>query len=233
MAVQRLWGEPEMMPQSPTSLQTFLTCPRQYEAKYITREVKFQDTDHTRFGTLLHAAIENYLKHGEPLPSILLPAMGTLARMRNIFLGAEVKLAVDFNGAPVDWGAKTAYQRCIVDAMLISRDQKTIICVDWKTGKKRDASMQHDFIKHCVAAHYPQVEKILTIFVYLFSGESDRQEYQPGGHLTQMKINMGLLSDAHLHNQFLPKPSGLCKNWCDVISCEFNGRKNDARETTA
>ena len=93
--------------------------------------------------------------------------------------------------------------------------------------------MQHDFIKHCVAAHYPQVEKILTIFVYLFSGESDRQEYQPGGHLTQMKVNMGLLSDAHLYNQFPPKPSGLCKQWCDVISCEFNGRKNDARETTA
>ena len=31
-----------MMPQSHTSLSCYTTCPRQYEAKYVTKEVKFE-----------------------------------------------------------------------------------------------------------------------------------------------------------------------------------------------
>lgn len=36
---------------SPTKLQTFKTCPYQYYAKYVSKEVKFADTPHTVFGT--------------------------------------------------------------------------------------------------------------------------------------------------------------------------------------
>ena len=56
--------------QSPTSLQTFLTCPKQYHAKYITKEVKFEQNVHAVFGDLVHKSLENYLKHKEPLPSV-------------------------------------------------------------------------------------------------------------------------------------------------------------------
>lgn len=220
-----------MMVQSPTSLQTWKTCPRQYEAKYITREVKFESNDNAKFGSLLHASIENYLKHSEPLPTILKPMEGTLARMKDIFLGAEVKLAIDFEKRPVDWSHLQAYQRCIVDAMLVSHDQKTIICVDWKTGKKRDAKIQHDFIKRCVAAHYPAVEKILTVFVYLFTGESDVQSYKPGEPLMSLDIDMGILQDCHAHKYFPPKKGGLCAKWCDVTSCEFNGKYKKPADT--
>ena len=71
-ATKRLARPQSMMTQSPTSLQTFLTCPKQYHAKYITKEVKFEQNDHATFGDLVHKSIENYLKHQEPLPTILL-----------------------------------------------------------------------------------------------------------------------------------------------------------------
>lgn len=211
-----------MMVQSPTSLSTFLTCPRQYEAKYITKEVKFESNDHAVFGDLVHKSIENYLKHREPLPSLLVDLQPTLDRMGECLVGAEVKLAVDSDGNAVDFFDKTAYQRCIVDAIIANADKSVVVCIDWKTGKKREAKTQHDFIKKCAKAKYPNA-KVVTLFIYLFNGQHDRDEYM-GQPLTQLNHDMNRLVLAHGANMFNPKPSGLCGKWCDVLSCPHNGR---------
>lgn len=210
-----------MMTQSPTSLQTFLTCPRQYYAKYVTKEVKFEQNDHATFGDLVHKSIENYLKHGEPLPTILEPMAEFLGKMTHVLVGAETKLAVDKQGNPVEFFDKSAYQRCIVDAIIGDPDSY-IICIDWKTGKKRDAQTQHDFIKKCAKAKYPNAI-IATFFIYLFAGESDRQQYN-GEFLMELDRNMAAVHKAHAENLFPMVKSGLCGKWCDVISCPNNGR---------
>lgn len=213
----------KMIPQSPTSLQTFLTCPRQYEAKYITREVEFVQNEHAVFGDLVHKSIENYLKHKEPLPSILRPLKTVLDNMGEVLWGAETKLAVDKQGNPVDFNdTQNAYQRCIVDAILTNKDKSIVVCVDWKTGKKRDAQTQHDFIKRCTRAKFPNA-KVVTLFIYLFKGGYDRQEYV-GGALYELDNNMNALAVAYANNSFPPKPSGLCRAWCDVLSCPHNGK---------
>lgn len=210
-----------VMTQSPTSLQTFLTCPRQYYAKYVTKEVKFEQNEHATFGDLIHKSIEAYLKHGEPLPTILEPMAEILNKMTNVLVGAETKLAVDKQGNPVEFFSKSAYQRCIVDAIIGDPDNY-IICIDWKTGKKRDAQTQHDFIKKCAKAKYPNAT-IATFFIYLFAGESDRQQYN-GELLTELDNNMAAVHKAHAENIFPMVKSGLCGKWCDVISCPNNGR---------
>lgn len=210
-----------MMAQSPTSLQTFLTCPRQYYAKYVTKEVKFEQNDHATFGDLVHKSIEAYLKHGEPLPTILEPMAEFLGKMTHVLVGAETKLAVDKQGNPVEFFDKSAYQRCIVDAIIGDPDSY-VICIDWKTGKKRDAQTQHDFIKKCAKAKYPNAT-IATFFIYLFAGGSDRQQYN-GEFLVELDHNMAAVHKAHAENLFPMIKSGLCGKWCDVVSCPNNGR---------
>lgn len=210
------------MIQSPTSLQTFLTCPKQYEAKYITKEVNFEQNDHAIFGDLVHKSIENYLKRKEPLPTLLHKLQPILDKMEQVLFGAETKLAVDKIGNPVDFFNKTAYQRCIVDAIITNTDKSIVVCIDWKTGKKRDAQVQHDFIKKCAKAKFPNA-KIVTLFLYLFVGESDRQEYD-GQPLIHLNRNMNKLQKAYADGIFQPRPSGLCSKWCDVLSCQHNGR---------
>lgn len=221
-ATKRLARPVNMMTQSPTSLQTFLTCPKQYHAKYITKEVKFEQNPHATFGDLVHKSIENYLKHKEPLPTILHPLQPTLDRMEQVLFGAETKLAVDKSGKPVEFFDTTAYQRCIVDAILANADQSVVVCIDWKTGKKRDAQMQHDFIKKCTKAKFPNA-KIVTLFLYLFKGAYDKQEYA-GQELSALNANMTQLHIAYANNAFEPRPSGLCGKWCDVLSCPHNGK---------
>lgn len=210
-----------MMTQSPTSLQAFLTCPKQYHAKYITKEVQFEQNDHAIFGDLVHKSIENYLKYDEPLPTILEPMAEFLNKMTHTLVGAEIKLAVDKQGNPVEFSDKSAYQRCIVDAIVGDPDSY-IICIDWKTGKKRDAQTQHDFIKKCAKAKFPNAT-IVTFFIYLFAGGYDRQEYT-GQELITLDRSMSALATAYANDEFKPRPSGLCKKWCDVLSCPHNGK---------
>lgn len=214
-----------MRAQSPSSLNTYLTCPRQYEAKYITQEVIFKDTPNTVFGSLVHKSIENYLKAGEPLPTLLLPLKPLLDNMKQVLFGAEVELAVDEFGSLTDFHASDAYQRCIVDAILTNADKSVVVCVDWKTGKKYPAQTQHDMIKKCTRAKFPNA-KIITFFVYLFAGSYDRQEFT-GQPLDSLDANMDRLHNAHQQGLFQPRPSGLCKRWCDVLSCEYNGRNRE------
>lgn len=212
-----------MIAQSPTSLQTFCTCPKQYEAKYITKEVKFESNAHAVFGSLIHKSLENYLEFNEPLPTILRPLQSTLTKMQSVLVGAETKLAIDKVGNAVDFFDTSAYQRCIVDAIITNADQSIIVCIDWKTGKKRDAQIQHDFIKKCARAKFPNAT-VVTLFLYLFHGGYDRQEYS-GQPLHKLDFYMNELQAAYALNSFPPKQSGLCKKWCDVLSCPFNGKK--------
>lgn len=217
-----------MITQSPTSLSTFLTCPRQYEAKYITKEVVFQDTPHTLFGSALHKAIEDRLMLGEPLPALLAPMEDLLARMSTLpNMWAEKRLAADKAGRPTTFFDRVAYLRCIVDVLIDAGE--TVVCVDWKTGKKRDHQTQHNIIRSCAAANFPDAKEVVTIFVYLFTGQSDRQVWKVGDTadpaMAKTKMDLFDLALAHETGKFPTRKSGLCSKWCDVLSCEFNGRR--------
>lgn len=215
----------QMMPQSPSSLQTFLTCPRQYFAKYISKEVEFTGNKHTIFGSKVHKVFEDYLSSSgqgqQTLPDFLLPAKKYLDKMKKSSTClAEVKLAIDKSNNLVDWFDKSAYQRCIIDALLVNKDESIVLCIDWKTGKKRDNQTQHDFIKKCAGAKYPNAT-IYTLFIYLFAGQSTLQVFKHDP-LTELDNSMKQLEQAYELGIFPPKTSGLCKGWCDVLSCAFN-----------
>lgn len=212
-----------MMTLSPTAVNTFVTCPRQYYEKYITKSVKFKESDAAKYGTLVHSSIENFLVNGEPLPTVLQNMHPVLERMKQVLIGAETELAVDNVGNAVKYRSKAAYLRCKVDAIIADKNRNNVICIDWKTGKKRDAQIQHDFIKKCTAAAYPKA-KVQTLFVYLFAGEVDLQSYNKEQPLYVMERAISDLNTAYASNSFPPKKSGLCGKWCDVLSCPNNGK---------
>lgn len=212
-----------MNAQSPTSISTFVTCPRQYEAKYVTKEVVFSESDNTRFGTAVHAAIEKALKGEAHLPAMLEAMSPLLEGMRALNASAETKLARDVDGNPCSFFDKNVYLRCVADSVIDAGE--LVVLVDWKTGKKRDHQIQHDVLRECAKANYPNARRIKTVFVYLFSGECDVQEHEYNLMPTELYIQLVHIHNAHKRNEFPPKPSGLCKQWCDVLSCPHNGRR--------
>lgn len=216
----------KVMPQSPTSLQKFATCPKQYEATYITKELVFTPNKYSEFGTLVHKALENYLTGEEPtLPTRLQGLKPILDNMKLNLIGAETSLAVDKEGKTISYRSKQAYQRCVIDALIadsVTRPMK-LIAIDWKTGKKKDAQIQHDVIKKCVQAKYRSA-KVYTLFIYMFNGQIDLQMYDR--ELLNLNRLQQAVTEAYSLGEFPPKPNGLCKAWCDVLSCKYNGRRS-------
>ena len=224
--IQQAVGEPmKMMTLSPTSIDTFLTCPYQYKAKYITKEVKFESNAHAEFGTAVHENIEFYLLGKDKLSPMLEPLRPTLDKIKSALVSAEMKLATTKWNTPCDFFHADAYMRCIVDAVASSPDKSTIVAFDWKTGKKRDSATQSDVIAKCIFNRYPECKKVITVFAYFMVNDITVKEYKKNGSFIDLENKVAKIEVAHKANEFPYNPNGLCKKWCDVVSCPHNGRK--------
>ena len=224
--IQQAVGEPmKMMTLSPTSIETFLTCPYQYKAKYITKEVKFESNAHAEFGSAVHENIEFYLLGRDKLSSRLEPLRSTLDKIKTALVSAEMKLATTKWNTPCDFFHDDAYMRCIVDAVASSPDKSTIVAFDWKTGKKRDSATQSDVIAKCIFNRYPECKKVITVFAYFMVDDMTIKEYKKNGSFIDLENKVAKIEQAHKVNEFPYNPNGLCKKWCDVVSCPHNGRK--------
>ena len=215
---------------SPTKLQTFILCPRQYKAKYVTKEVVFADTPHTLFGTAVHKNIENRLNNVSALSPILAGLEPILAKHSNKLIGAETPLAINRESLPVDTANKfTMYKKawlhCVVDAIYADSSGKRLVALDWKTGRGKEAKVQADIIKMCLASKYPYFERVETVFVHLFDGSVFHDIHRPGvDRFIDIRLEINRLEHAEKTGDFPPKPNGLCAKWCDVVACPYNGR---------
>ena len=228
-----------MIPQSPTSLSTYATCPRQYQAKYITKEVVFADTEATLMGSYVHKLLEDttncFFNNGnfpERGTDNLLPIVRTLCKYRGtkgLEVKAETKLAIDKDSNACDWYSKDCYMRAIADAVFTCNGQTLVL--DYKTGKYKgepvpeSIQIQAEFLRRCCI---PQTfgEPTSILFLYLFAAPNTlaRYEFKKGSYDLQTKVDV-LMNKLAADTEFLPQRSGLCKKWCDVLRCEFNGRR--------
>lgn len=219
---------------SHSHVDTFETCPRQYEAKYVTKEVVFKETDATRWGNHVHDAAERYLRDGTPVPSdVPYQKQFDWVKERAERLGAELLLEGEY-GLTRDWGpcayfdrVKKVWCRSKLDVLLLRPDGIAEV-IDWKTGKPKTDRSQLMLYALFVMVHYPHIKEVRTGYAWL----AHNQLTQPVAYL---RMNMQAYKDnwerkyaalkaARTLGVFVPKPSGLCKAWCDVVSCEFHGR---------
>lgn len=196
-----------------SAMSTFLQCPRRYEAQYLLKTHKDKPFDATDRGNRIHAEIESYLK-GEraDIPSET-PRDTLLDVLRKAGAKAEVPLAVRHDGTPCDFWATGARLRGKMD-VIVSLDG-VLIGIDWKTGKRRDNSLQAAVYGYMLSAYYPG-QPIRIVFDYLSNGRDPAYHYDTG-----MKERVeNLMEDMETTQVFPPKPSGLC-GWCPVNSCEY------------
>ena len=196
-----------------SAMSTFLQCPRRYEAQYLLKTHKDKPFDATDRGNRIHAEIEAYLK-GEraDIPSET-PRDTLLNVLRRAGARAEVPLAVRHDGTPCDFWATGARLRGKMD-VIVSLDG-VLIGIDWKTGKRRDNSLQAAVYGYMLAARYPE-HPIRVVFDYLSNGRDPAIHYTP----EMGKRVEDLMDDIETMQHFPPKPSGLC-GWCPVNTCEY------------
>jgi len=166
-------------PLSWSRVAVYRQCPRQYEAKFLTKEYP-DESDNPAFakGNAVHSQLEAYIKALKG--SKVKPVMGTIAtnligvinsyfkRIDANNIHAEKQLAVDLNYKSVGWFTADIKWRAIIDMLVETRADRLHVN-DFKTGKVRDYDDDRGQL-HLTAVLlfelYPKVNQITCAYLF-------------------------------------------------------------------
>lgn len=211
-----------------SSLDQFLTCPKQYAEIRVFKNFTDLNTDYRDWGNHVHQCIARALTTGEPLPPDMDQWQQIVDQFRKLKgnLIVEQQWALNRNFRRVDWFDRTAWLRVILDAVWF--DGPVAKVVDWKTGKRRFGSHQLELFAAAVFALYPKVERVRTMFVWLKEFQQDKEEFtrdEVPKLWAKFMPDVKRLEYAHRTQTWIPKTSGLCGAHCPVTTCTFNGKR--------
>lgn len=228
---------PYIFPQSHSSLNVFETCPRQYEAKYITKEVVFQQSAAAKWGDETHLALEDYLKSAGakqlPPDKAHYQRWGDWVLNRASQRGGQIlverKAAVKKDHSPTEYRDRTGYLRGKIDVTILYPQQGQAEVFDWKTNDKiKNDVTQLKMYNAFALADYPQIEVVKSGYIWLKHDQPSPPEVTTRDALPSVWAvfdhKYARLRDAYVRGTFPARPNGLCKQWCDVLSCPHNGR---------
>ena len=212
-----------------SGLNKFETCPRQYEWRYILKH-REPETDAKSWGKRVHSAFEDKVRDDKPLPVGMQSyewALTPIQAAKNV--GAcvllEHKIAMDQAGVPVVFESEKAYVRAIVDVAILGKH--SAILGDYKTGGRFRPSTQLQFSTWIAFHTWPAIEIVDTKYLYLKLKHTEPETlhrskiHQLAGNILP---RLHKLERARASGVFEPKPGGLCRQYCQVVTCEFHGR---------
>lgn len=220
---------------SPTMLNEFRTCPKKFEGRYITKEVKFVSSPAITFGLNAHNAIEYYLTKKVPMYdefAFMMPYAEWVLSMekQGLELFVEHGMAINWDMKTTTWNDYSAAMKGKADFLLVDHENKRNIIGDWKTGKPKEDLTQAHLLSLCATAMTGYTENV-CMWVFVTPGKTgvvtsnttvDRGLVS--NDLATLKADVGEFIKVVQSGQYQPKPSKLCESWCDVFSCKFNGR---------
>lgn len=225
--------QPKSLAWSYSVLGSFEDCPwRHYSVKVAKTSFEAASPQMT-WGDEVHKALELNLLNNTPLPETMpYQALADSVKARAVGgkLEAEAKMALNRNHTPVTYFAKDVWVRGITD-FTITKGVKAFVG-DWKTGKPTPASAQ---LKLCAAMtmhHKPWVEEVITAFVWLKTGTITGEVYTKADIAPiwdHFNARVQRLEHAFAENKWPKKPSGLCREYCPVHTCEHNGKYRGPR----
>lgn len=220
---------------SHSRLSDYNQCPRKFYVKYIAKEwPKEDDSPHLIRGDNVHKALENYIIRKTTgtegiAPSSLQEVENTkplvdalIGQFHNTY--PEIQLAVDKDFKKVEWFAKNAYYRAIIDVLCLN--PKAGFAGDFKTGKIYDYSGfggQLHLTSAMVLSAFPELDYLDIAYIYVDHKQTfqlrftrdDLPKLLEHFHAESQKVNQ----DA----SFLPTINEHCK-WCQCTRrhCQYS-----------
>lgn len=209
-----------------SSLNQFETCPRQYDLTKNKKVIVFTDTVHTIWGKEVHTALEDYLNDTSPLEGNYAPYKPFADKILSMpgEKLVEWQFALKKDLTPTGFQEEDAWCRGIIDIGVVHEDQALV--GDWKTGKVRPDSDQLKLFAAATMQHYPQVQTVKTVYVWLAHGKVTTETYRRSdlpGIWSHFFTKVARLEQSYVKDKWIPKPSGLCNGWCGAgrDHCEF------------
>lgn len=208
-------------------LKNFETCPKKHWHVDIQKDVPVEQSEQLDYGNAVHKWLAEFISEGKPLPQHAqadLQEWGDWIRDMPGKKLVEQQLAIDENFGKCEWFGKQAWFRGVADVVVLNGPVALI--VDWKTGKIVEDSQQLALTAACVFAHFPEVQKLASVFVWLKEDAKTTATYTRA-EMPAMWNNLWPriqnLKQAHDMTNYPPKPGGLCKRYCPVVKCPHHG----------
>lgn len=212
-----------------SSLSAFETCPRRYKLTRITKVVQEPQSEAMTHGNEVHKALELSVKDNAPLPAKYkqyIPIVEAVKKSEGI-KHAEIKFGLTKALAPTGFFAKDVWVRGVLDLAIVR--PKSVTILDWKTGKPKEDADQLKLFAGAALALYPNVDTVRTGYAWLAYNKLDTEQFSRGDGENiwrHFRTRADRVDLAAAENNYPPKPSGLCKQWCPVPNklCEFSGK---------
>lgn len=208
-----------------TFLNTYDICPKQAFHRYVLKDHPFVGSDASKWGNVVHDALDKRLSKGEPLPKEVAKYEFYAAAVEPLKPQTEMKLGIKRDGTPVPFFDDDVWLRGKAD--VAARQGSTAILLDWKTGKKREDPYELELQALMLQAAWPTVERITGHYVWLQDGVVGKAHdvSNTGETLQCLQEKADEIEHGHKMGVWPTKAGPLC-GWCPVLSCEFNRSKD-------
>jgi len=212
---------------SHSALKEFELCPLKYHANKVAKMYPFVESEQMIYGKEVHKVAEKFLRDGVDLPEQYEQFRKVLTRFANMpgEKHCEEKWALTGKLKPTKYFAKDVWVRALADLVIIDGDKAKV--VDWKTGSAKYPDLsQLELLSLFIFILHPNVVQVRGALVFLLHDTMliDTFERKDMEKLWKKWKNKTKLLDAAFESDiWAPKPNALCKNWCNVEHCEYNG----------
>lgn len=209
-----------------SALSKYETCPYQYYRMSVAKDVKDKQNEAATWGNEVHKKLEHRVGNKVALPTRF-KQYEKYAAPFDKFNGvviAEQKLTLNRDLRPTGWFSKDAWCRGIIDVTALNAEAGKAGLFDWKTGKRKPDSLQLMLFAAMAFAHYPEVDRADTAFVWLKEKAIDKETYtrdQEKDIWDTFNRKLRPMQMSFNNNKWPKKPSGLCKGWCQVKDCTY------------
>lgn len=214
---------------SHSGLKDFETCARKYHEVKVLKKYPRQETEQTLYGTQLHEQAELHIKDKRPLDTnftFLQPVLDALGRIPGRKF-PEYEMALTHDMRVCNFHSKDYWVRGIADLIIVDDDDLTAHCFDYKSGNnKYPDTDQLDLMSLMIFKHFPHVRRVKSGLLFVLKDTVTKHNVvrdQEDKLWWRYRERVGRLEQSYATGVWNPTRSGLCRKWCPVTTCEFNG----------
>ena len=210
-------------------LKNFESCPKKFWHLMVRKDVRQDENDTLRYGKEVHKALEDRVKKDKRLPMHLTH----LEKVAKNFASpphktdeilTEQQLAITKGMEPTGWFDKDVWVRSIIDYLAITGDKALL--VDYKTGKMYDDFTQLKLAAAMLMLHRPDINTVTVVYWWI-KDKKLTKDYLCREDMAEiwneLLPRVKRYDEAHTADEFPAKSGYLCRNWCPVKQCKFNG----------
>ena len=210
-----------------SALTSFELCPKKYYHENIKRDFRQSRSSIGDYGLEAHKKFEMRLINGKPLPLDLRHHEPVLKKLADIPGEGmpEQKIALTKDFQPTGFFDSDVWCRGVIDYAKVTGNK--LIIVDHKFGKMKEGFDQLDLMFALMSAHLPEIKHAVGMFYWAKDKQFTRKIYSTEPHVTEIWDNflprVERLEVARKTTDFPARQNGLCRRYCPVKTCPFNG----------